>query len=181
MKHLISILVLTLASASLVTAQATFPGINAETKKQLATTKRSVAFALPTWLPAGFTLTQVHSVVGPKVKIEDKQLVIVYSRELKDGKLQRFAFEAGFDGIGDLMYDGPQTLKTPIGKVHLYYQPKGEDGKKILDFAMTEWFDIRGTAFHYVGNYGTEEEGGDRLTMLSLADTKKILSSLRRY
>ncbi|MGB2914322.1 MAG: hypothetical protein WBB81_12280, partial [Pyrinomonadaceae bacterium] len=65
--------------------------------------------------------------------------------------------------------------------VHLYYQPKDEDGKKIMDFAMTEWFDIRGTAFHYIDRYGTEEEGGDRLTMISLADTEKILKSLKRY
>ncbi|MBK8304122.1 MAG: hypothetical protein IPK98_12230 [Chloracidobacterium sp.] len=181
MKHILSILILTLASVSVMTAQTTFPGLNAETKKQLTATKRSVAFALPTWLPQGFTLTQVHSVVGPKVKLEDKQLVIVYSREVANGKLQRFAFEAGFDGIGDLMYEGPRTLTTPIGKVHLYYQPKDEDGKKIMDFAMTEWFDIRGTAFHYTDRYGTEEEGGDRLTMISLADTEKILKSLKRY
>lgn len=179
-RHLLTLIFLLSVTAA-VSAQSSFPGLTPETRKQLATAKRSVAFALPTWLPAGFTLSQVHAVVGPKVKIEDKQLIIVYSRELKDGKLQRFAFEAGFDGIGDLMYDGPRTLTTPIGRVQLYYQPKDEDGKKIMDFAMTEWFDIRGTAFHYMDRYGTEEEGGDRLTMISLADTEKILKSLKRY
>ena len=174
-------IVLLLASAVATFAQGNFPGLTTQTKKDLAAVKRSVAFALPTWVPSGFELTRVHAAVGPKVKIEDKQLVLVYSRTLASGKLQRFAFEAGFDGIGDLMYEGPKTLSTPVGRVYLYYQPKDEDGKKLLDFAMTEWFDIRGTAFHYIGMYGTEEEGGDSLTMLSYGDTKKILLSLRRY
>jgi hypothetical protein len=181
MKKFLLALTLTLFTCAAGLAQTSFPGLTAQTKKELATTKRSVAFALPTWLPAGFTLSQVHSVVGKKVKIEDKQLILVYSRELSNGKLQRFAFEAGFDGIGDHMYEGARILRTPIGKMQLFYQPKDEDGKKIADLAITEWFEVRGTAFHYMDRYGTDEEGGDRLTMISLADTEKILRSLKRY
>ena len=162
-------------------ASAQFPGLSPAVKKQLATAKRSTPFALPTWVPAGFTAKRVHAVLGPKVKIEDKQLMIIYSRELPDGRLQRFAFEAGFDGLGDLMYDGGKRLRTPVGNIWLYYQPKDEDGKKIMDFAMTEWFNVGRTAFHYIGAYGTEEEGGEKLAMISLADTEKILRSLRRY
>ena len=162
-------------------ADAQFPGLSPAIKGQLATAKRSTPIALPTWVPGGFTAKRVHSVLGPKVPIEDRQLIIVYSRTLANGRLQRFAIEAGFDGLGDLMYDSSKRLRTPIGNVYLVYQPKDEDGKKMLDFAMTEWFEVGRTAFHYVGMYGTEEEGGDKLAMISLGDTEKILRSLRRY
>ena len=158
-----------------------FPGVTAESKKQLATAKRSTPIALPTWVPAGFTGKRVHAVLGSKVAVEDRQLIIVYSRQLANGKLQRFAIEAGFDGIGDLAYDKSKRLRTPIGSVYLIYQPIDEDGKKLMDLAMTEWFDVGGTAFHFDGMYGTEEEGGDKLTMISLADTERILRSLQRY
>jgi hypothetical protein len=180
-KRLSFVSVLVLAAAIAAAAQSNFPGLSPAAKKQLATAKRSVAFALPTWVPAGFTLSQVVAKVGAKVKLENKQLIFVYTRELANGRMQRFAFEAGFDGIGDLMYDGPRTLRTPIGKVHLYYQPKDEEGKKIADFAMTEWFDVRGTAFHYSGTYEAEGASPDEPVMLTLADTEKILRSLTRY
>jgi hypothetical protein len=163
------------------TASAQFPGISPAIKRQLAAAKRSTPIALPTWVPAGFAAKRVHTVLGPKVPIEDKQLIIVYSRTLANGRLQRFAFEAGFDGLGDLMYDGGKKLSTPIGAVWLYYQPKDEGGKKLNDFAMTEWFNIGRTAWHYIGAYGTEEEGGDKLTLISRAETEKMLRSLRRY
>lgn len=120
-------------------------------------------------------------VLGSEVPIEDRQLIIVYSRQLANGKLQRFSIEAGFDGLGDLMYESSKRLRTPIGNVYLVYQPKDEDGKKMMDFAMTEWFDVGRIAYHYVGMYGTEEDGGDKLAMISLSDTEKILRSLRRY
>ena len=162
-------------------ANAQFPGISPAVKRQLATAKRSTPIALPTWVPAGFKAERVHMVLGAKVPIEDRQLIIVYSRQVANGKLQRFAIEAGFDGLGDLMYESSKRLRTPIGTVYLVYQPKDEDGKKQMDFAMTEWFDVGRTAFHYVGVWGTEEEGGDKLTMISLADTERILRSLKRY
>ena len=122
-------------SASIAGAQ--FPGLSPAVKRQLATAKRSTSIALPTWVPAGFTVKRVHMVLGPKVPIQDRQLIIVYSRNLPNGRLQRFAFEAGFDGLGDLMYEGGKQLRTPVGNVWLYYQPKDEDGKKQMHFAMT--------------------------------------------
>lgn len=176
------VFVVCIALVSLSKAQATtFPGLNAAVKRDLAAVKRSMPFPLPTWVPSGFTLVQVHKVLGSKVKIEDKQLILVYSRKLADGRLQRFAFEAGFDGLGDLMYGGGKRIKTSVGTVTLLYRPKDEDGKKMMDFAMTEWFDVGKTAFHYVGVYGTGEEDGDKLTMISQADTERMLRSLRRY
>jgi hypothetical protein len=165
--------------ASIAFAQ--FPGLSPAVKRQLAAAKRSTPIALPTWVPAGFSVKRVHTVLGPRVPIEDKQLIIVYSRTLADGRLQRFAFEAGFDGLGDLMYDGGKKLSSHIGAVWLYYQPKDEDGKRLNDFAMTEWFNVGRTAWHYIGAYGTEEEGGDKLSLISRADTEKMLRSLRRY
>lgn len=169
------------AAASVAATAQIFPGLTPEVKKELAAAKRSVPFALPTWLPQGFTLSRVHAVVGPRVKIEDKQLVLVYTRSLPNGRMQRFSIEAGFDGLGDLMYDRMKKIRSGVGIVHLAYQPEGEDGKKQTDFAMTEWFNVGRTAFHYDGMYGTGEEGKDKLEMISLADTEKILKSLRRY
>lgn len=182
MKRQLLTLIFIISAAVVASAQAAvFPGVTPDAKKQLAAAKRSTPLALPTWVPAGFKISQVHMVLGPRVKIEDKQLIIVYSRTLQNGKLQRFAIEAGFDGLGDLMYEKPKLLRTPVGPVYLVYQPKDEDGVVQDDFAMTEWFDVGRTAFHYIGMYGTEEEGGDSLTMISQADTEKMLRSLRRY
>jgi hypothetical protein len=165
------------ALASIASAQ--FPGLTPAAKRQLATAKRFTPIALPTWIPSGFEAKRVHMVLGPRVKIEDRQLIVVYSRNLPNGRLQRFAFEAGFDGLGDLMYDGGKKLRTPIGNVWLYYQPKDEDGKKQTDFAMTEWFNVGRTAWHYIGAYGTVEEGGENLTLISLSYTEMVLRSLR--
>lgn len=158
-----------------------FPGVTPEARKELNAARLSLVFALPSWVPAGFAVTTVESKLGPKVKTEDRQFVVVYSRQLPGGKKQRFALEAGFDGLGDLMYDGARKLVTPIGPLYLVYQPKDEDGKKLLDFAMTEWFSVGRTAFHYDGMYGIAPEGDASQTMLSLAETERLLKSLRRY
>ncbi len=180
MKRLLLTFALIVGTFAAVSAQTGFPGVTPEARKQLATAKRSLVFALPTWVPAGFTISQVKTKLGRGVKIEEKEFVVVYSRQLANGKSQRFAFEAGFDGLGDLMYDSSKRLRTPVGTVYLVYQPKDEDGNKLDDFAMTEWFDVGSTAFHYIGTYG-EEEGSKTLSMLSLADTERMLKSLKRY
>jgi hypothetical protein len=180
MKRVLFVSLLVAAAAAAASAQV-FPGVSPATAKELAAAKRSVPFALPAWVPAGFKVTQVHAVLGPKVKIEDRQLIIVYTRERPNGRIQRFAIEAGFDGLGDLMYDRMRTVRTPVGPVYLVYQPNDEDGKKLTDFSMTEWFTIGKTAFHYDGMYATVDEGGEKLEMISLADTEKILKSLKRY
>lgn len=156
-----------------------FPGVSAAQLKQLQIAKRFTALPLPTWIPAGFKLEKVESRLGPRVKIEDRSLVIVYSKQLPGGKIQRFAFEAGFDGLGDLMYDGAKRLSTPLGPIYLVYQPNDEDGKKLLDFAMTEWFDVGRTAFHYIGTFG--EDGDPAMVMISRQETKRIIRSLKRF
>jgi hypothetical protein len=180
MKRIFLTLIVIVAAVATASAQTNFPGVTPEARKQLKTAKRSLGFALPTWVPAGFTISRVQTKLGRGVKVEEKEFVVVYSRQVANGKMQRFAFEAGFDGLGDLMYESSKRLRTPVGTVYLVYQPKDEDGKKLLDFAMTEWFNVGSTAFHYIGTYG-EEEGSKSLSMLSLADTEKILKSLKRY
>lgn len=160
---------------------AKYPGIERSDMEQLIAAKQVMSVALPKWLPAGFKLESIKSRLGRGVAIEDREFVIIYSRKLASGKIQRFALEAGFDGLGDLMYDGAKTLVTPLGKIYLYYEPKDadQDGKKLKNYAMTEWFNVGKTAFHYIGWYGGEEDDPD-LAMISLADTEKILRSLTR-
>ncbi len=183
MKKIIIVALLCLAGSGLVVGQTAvkFPGIAPMQMETLKSAKQITPIPLPSWLPPGFRVEKVKTRLGSMVAIEDQELVIIYSRKLPDGKTQRFAIEAGFDGLGDLMYEKRKTIRTPIGRVYLVYQPKDEDGKVQKDFAMTEWFDIAGTAFHYIGAYGTDEAASDSLAMISLADTERILRSLRRF
>ena len=158
----------------------TFPGLNPAAKQKLAAAKMALAFALPTWLPEGFKIENVHYRLGSTVPLDQKQFFVVYRRDLPGGKHQSFSLEAGFDGLGDLMYDGARTVKTPIGTVYLIYQPNDEEGKKLTDFSMTEWYTIGKTAFHYDGMFGSYDDP-DTHVMIPLADTLKILRSLKRY
>ena len=183
MRKIIIIALFCLAGSGLTAAQtaARFPGIAPTQMETLQAAKKVTPFPLPSWLPPGFKVEKVKTRLGSKVAIEDRELVIIYSRKLPNGKTQRFAIEAGFDGLGDLMYEKRKTIRTPLGRVYLVYQPKDEDGKVQKDFAMTEWFDVGKTAFHYIGAYDTEEAASDSLAMISLADTERILRSLRRF
>ena len=167
--------------AKIKAGMARFPGIERSDMEQLIAAKQVMSVALPKWLPTGFKLEKINSRLGRGVAIEDREFVIIYSRKLAGGKTQRFALEAGFDGLGDLMYDGAKILSTPVGKIHLLYEPKDADqnGKKLKNYVMTEWFNVGKTAFHYIGWYGGEEHDPD-LAMISLADTEKILRSLQK-
>ncbi|MBK9529845.1 MAG: hypothetical protein IPO41_16380 [Acidobacteria bacterium] len=167
--------------AKIKAGMARFPGIERSDMEQLIAAKQVMSVALPKWLPAGFKLEGIKSRLGRAVAIEDREFIIIYSRKLTSGKTQRFALEAGFDGLGDLMYDGAKILSTPVGKIHLLYEPKDADqnGKKLKNYVMTEWFNVGKTAFHYIGWYGGEEDDPD-LAMISLADTEKILRSLQK-
>jgi hypothetical protein len=187
----IFILSLAIAGSAQVTAakaQAAikkFPGVSQTQMEQMITAKQVMQIALPTWLPAGFKLEDIRSRLGRGVAIEDREFVIIYSRTLQNGRVQRFAFEAGFEGLGDLMYDGAKTLVTPLGKIYLLYEPRDPDngGKKIKNYVMTEWYQVGRTAFHYVGYYSSqadETESDPTMAMISLADTERILRSLRR-
>ncbi len=168
-------------AAKATAAMKKFPGVSKAQMEQMIAAKRVMQIALPTWLPAGFKLEDVRSRIGRSVAIEDREFVIIYSRTLSNGKTQRFALEAGFDGLGDLMYEGAKTLVTPLGKIYLLYEPKDPDngGKKLKNYVMTEWFRVGRTEFHYIGMYGYDE-GVNDLEMISLADTERILRSLKR-
>lgn len=183
MNRILTVALLIVVCVALAPAQKSglqFPGVSAAQLKQLQSVKRFTALPLPSWIPTGFKLEKIESKLGPKVPIEEKSLVIVYRKTLPGGKFQRFGFEAGFDGLGDLMYDSTKVIASPLGKIYLVYEPNDPDegGKKRKNFVMTEWFDVGRTAFHYDGMFG--EEGDASLTMISMAETEKILRSLKR-
>ena len=157
-----------------------FPGITQTQFQQLRAAKRSSPIVLPTWLPAGFKLARIEMKLGRSVPVYDRFLKLTYERELSSGITQRFAIEAGYDGLGGLPYDATKSLKTQIGTIDLMYEPNDEDGNKIRNYAITEWFSVGAAAFHYIETYEGEPERPGR-KMLSLADTEKILRSLRRF
>lgn len=157
-----------------------YPGVS---KTQMATLRginRTAPIVLPTWIPSGFKLEKVHSKLGRNVKVYDRELAIIYSSALPNGKRQRFALEAGFDGLGDLMYDETKIIRSSVGDIYLIYEPFDPDENKKLDnYVMTEWFDVGNLAWHYVGMFGFDD-GDPDMEMISLADTEKILKSLKR-
>jgi hypothetical protein len=179
----IIVLCTTIAAAqSEAAGNARFPGLSAQHLKILNAAKKVTAIPLPTWLPAGFKAESVIAKLGARVPLEDKRLAIIYSRALASGKMQRFSLEAGLDGIGGLPYDVTMVIPTAVGEVDLMYEPNDpdDDKKKITRFSMTEWFKVGRTDFHFDGMYGIYENDKG-LTMISLADTEKILRSLRRF
>ena len=182
MKKLICLAFLITVSASLGLAQASrFPGVSDFQSQQLDQAKKITPIPLPTWIPAGFRVEKIQIKLGSMVSLENKELVIIYSRKLATGKVQRFSFEAGFDGIGGLPYDSTKIIPSAVGKIDLMYEPQDLDGAgKLKNFAMTDWFNVGKTAFHYNGMHGAAENDASQV-MISLADTEKILRSLQRY
>lgn len=194
MKKLLIVTFFLLAGSSAILAQATskavvqaalkkFPGASAAQMGQIIAAKRIATIALPTWVPAGFKIEEIKSRIGRGVAIEDREFVIIYSRTLQNGDTQRFALEAGFDGLGGLPYDNPKIVRSPIGQIDLYYEPKDLDDptKTLKNYVYTEWFKVGGkTDWHYIGMYGAPEEGDPGIEMISLADTERILKSLTR-
>lgn len=160
-------------------AKARFPGVSDMHMMMLLEAKRVTSLPLPTWIPAGFTVEDVKLRLGSSVAIQDRVLTVIYSNKMTDGGVQRFALEAGFDGLGDLMYEPTKTLKTGVGPVILIYEPKDEDGNIEKGYVMTEWFKVGRTDYHYIGNYGFDE-GDKSARMISMDDTVKILTSLKR-
>lgn len=166
-------------AASLKAARAKFPGISEMHMTMLLEAKKVTPIPLPTWIPAGFTVEEVKLRLGSSVEIQDRVLTVLYSNKMTDGGVQRFAIEAGFDGLGDLMYEPTKTLKTGVGEVILIYEPKDEDGNIEKGYVMTEWFKVGRTDFHYIGMFGFDE-GDKSARMISMDDTVKILTSLKR-
>jgi len=158
-----------------------FPGVSDANLKQLQTAKRLTPLPLPTWVPDGFKIERIAMKLGTTVPIQDRSLSIIYSRKLANGKTQRFALEAGFDGLGDLMYDASKVIPSAFGKIYLVYEPFDPDEKKKLArYVLTEWFDVGKTAYHYNGMFSAKENDPS-LAMISIADTEKILRSLKRF
>jgi hypothetical protein len=158
-----------------------FPGLSAGDVTKLRTAKRTTPIPLPTWLPDGFKIERIEMVLGTKTPLWQRSLAIIYSRKTAAGKTQRFAIEAGFEGIGDLPYDATKEIRSAVGSIYLMYEPADPDGGgKIKNYAMTDWFDVGKTPYHYNGMYGTEPDDKS-VVMISLADTEKILSSLKRF
>lgn len=168
------------AEAAVKAATVQFPGVTTRQLQQLRTAKQTTPIVLPTWIPAGFKLAKIDMKLDRRVPIYDRYLKITYERGLSGGITQRFFLEAGFDGLGGLPYDATKSLKTQVGTIDLMYQPNDEDGNKIKNYAITEWFNVGRTAFHYVETYEEEPDQPAR-KMLSLADTERILRSLRRF
>ena len=174
------------SKAAVQAALKKFPGVDIAHMEQMIAAKRVMTIALPTWLPAGFKVEEIKARIGRAVALEDREFVVIYSRTLQNGKTQRFAFEAGFDGLGGLPYDVTKTLRSPVGAIDLMYEPKDfdEDGKpadKIKNYVYTEWFKVGNrTDWHYIGMYGAPEEGDPGIAMISLADTERILRSMTR-
>lgn len=171
-------------TAAVNAAMKKFPGVPKANMEELIAAKRVMQIALPTWIPAGFKIEDIKSRIGRGVAIEDREFVIIYSRTLQNGKIQRFAFEAGFDGLGGLPYDVTKVIPSAVGKIDLMYEPKDLDdaGKTLKFYVYTEWYAVGRTNFHYIGYYGSASEEGEdpTMAMISLADTEKILKSLQR-
>lgn len=184
MKKLIHIAVFCTVLSVVASAQGEgrFPGVSAMHFEMLRAAKKLTPIPLPTWLPDGFKVEKIDMHLGSLVEIQDRRLAIIYSRKAAGGKTQRFALEAGFEGLGDLPYDTTSTVKSALGQIDIAYEPPDLDGggKKTKNFVMTHWFDVGKTAFHFDGMYGDDPENS-RLAMISLADTRKILGSLQRF
>lgn len=171
------------SKAAVQAALKKFPGVSTAHMEQMIAAKRVMTIALPTWVPAGFRVEEIKSRIGRAVAIEDREFVIIFSRTLQNGKTQRFALEAGFDGLGGLPYDVTKTLRSPVGSIDLMYEPKDlDDESKVLkNYVYTEWFKVGNrTDWHYIGMYGAPEEGDPGIAMISLADTERILRSMTR-
>src|SRR5688572_22949440 len=113
--------------AQVKTGDKRFPGISRGQFEQLRTAKKVMALPLPTWLPAGFKMEKIEMKVGARIPIQDRVLNIIYSRPAANGKMQRFALEAGFDGLGDIGFDATRTLRSPVGRIELIYEPIDPD------------------------------------------------------
>ena len=167
--------------ATVQAAMKRFPTIPEPYMESMVAAKRVMSIALPTWLPAGFKFEKLKSRIGRAVALEDREFVVIYSRT-QGGKTQRVALEGGFDGLGGLPYDNPKIIRSAVGEIDLYYEPRDldDESKTVKNWVYTEWFKVRNrTDWHYIGMYGAPEEGDPGIEMISLADTERILKSLQ--
>ncbi len=180
MKKIFFLSMLMLVTAAAV-SQIIFPGLSEKHKQQLLNTR--IAIPLPTWIPDGFAVTNIVTKTRKSIKPEDKIYSVTYEKKLSNGNSLKFSVDAGFDGLGDLPYDGSETIKSKVGNIYLYYEPYEEDmnGKKVkaFGFIMTEWFNINKLAFHLSFNSQNPNDKPDPTKpKISKADVKKILQSM---
>ena len=180
MKKQICTLLLFVITTSAFT-QTIFPGLSEAQKQKLLSTK--IPMPLPTWIPEGYSVTNIITKTGKTIKIENKVLTITYGKKLPNGRMLEFKIDAGFDGIGDLMYEGGERIKSKVGDIWLFYEPFEEDGdKKIKTYGliMTEWFDIHNLAFDVVFSADSDNAKLNRTKpKISKADAKKVLQSMQ--
>jgi hypothetical protein len=177
-------LLIFVASSMLSFAQSNtiFPGLTEVQKQKLLSTK--IAIPLPTWIPDGFAVTNIVTKTGKSIKPEDKIYTVTYSKKLLKGNLLKFSVAAGFDGLGDLPYEGSEIIKSKVGDIYLYYEPYEEDmnGKQVkaFGFIMTEWFNVDKLAFHASFNSQNPNDKPDPTKpKISKVDVKKILQSMQ--
>ena len=159
-----------------------FPGLTEVQKQKLQSTK--IAIPLPTWIPDGFAVTNIVTKTGKSIKLENKIYTVTYGRKLANSNSLKFDVDAGFDGLGDLPYEGSETIKSKVGNIYLYYEPYEEDmnGKQVkaFGFIMTEWFNVNKLAFHMSFNSQNPNDKPDPTKpKISKADVKKILQSMQ--
>lgn len=180
----ISAAVIVLAAAFAASAQkssAIPAGFTAAQFAKLKKDKGKLIVPLPTWLPAGFKFDSADIDIKPSTEIWERVFRVGFVNKMTDGSTQRFIIEAGFDGLGGGIYESTHLIGSPVAPIELMYEPKDPDkeGQKLERYVMTEWFEVAGTAFHYDGMPVTELD--ETVHMISLADTKKILVSLKKF
>jgi hypothetical protein len=179
----LSIAVVILAAAFAASAQKTdLPaGFTAAQFAKLKKDKGKLVVPLPTWLPAGFKFDSADIDVKDSTEIWERKFIVSYLKKFPNGNTQRFMIEAGFDGLGGGIYEPTAVVNSPVGSIELLYEPKNPDDEtqKLERYVMTEWFEVAGTAFHYDGLPVTELD--ETIDMISVADTKKILGSLKKF
>jgi hypothetical protein len=169
-----------LFAVSIVTVSAqTFPGLTTKQAAQLKNAKRYAQFALPTWLPEGFSVEKIDMKLGPRVGKFDKELAIVYARTLKTGKKQQFAIHCGFEELGDLPYEANHVVRSPVGTLYLFHGRADEELPPV-EVSATHWHHIGPKPFAYEAKWRVDDSDTSYV-MISLAETKKILASLRRF
>lgn len=158
-----------------------FPGLTESQKQKLLGTK--IPMPLPTWIPGGFSVINIVNKTAKSIKIENKVLTITYGKKLANGHVLKFKIDAGFDGLGDLPYQGGESIKSKLGDIWLYYEPIEEidDGRKVkyIGFIQTEWFQVKGLDFHVVFIQNEDDDVNKRLPKITKADAKKILQSMQ--
>ena len=86
------LLLVALALFSFLGHSQDFPGLNANHKKKMLGS--GLKIPLPTWLPAGFALDTFEIKTGKNVPVQEKVLLIQYTKKINDSTWQSFIVKA---------------------------------------------------------------------------------------